>query len=106
MPVRRLRLADFSAFKSADLEFVDGLNILLGANGTGKTHILKVIYSLLEATRTDTLLRDKLAGVFRRGLIRGGEERTGTGGEQSRYEGAGEGFHGRTVDDLARESIR
>jgi len=65
MPVRRLRLADFSAFKSADLEFVDGLNILLGANGTGKTHILKVIYSLLEATRTDTLLRDKLAGVFR-----------------------------------------
>src|ERR1043165_3481125 len=65
MPVRRLRIADFSAFKSADLELVSGLNIFLGANGTGKTHLLKLIYSLLEATRTDTALRDKLAGVFR-----------------------------------------
>jgi hypothetical protein len=65
MPVRRLRLSDFSAFKSADLEFVDGLNVFLGANSTGKTHILKLIYALLEATRTDTSLKDKLAGVFR-----------------------------------------
>lgn len=63
--MRRLRLADFSAFKSADLELVDGLNVFLGANGTGKTHLLKLIYSLLEATRTDTSLKDKLAGVFR-----------------------------------------
>lgn len=65
MPVRRLRLSEFSAFKSADLEFVDGLNVFLGANGTGKTHILKVIYSLLEASRTETPLREKLAGVFK-----------------------------------------
>lgn len=65
MPVRRLRIADFSAFESVDLEFVDGLNIFLGANGTGKTHLLKVIYSLLEATRTDALVKEKIAGVFR-----------------------------------------
>jgi hypothetical protein len=65
MPVRRLRLSEFSAFESVDLEFVDGLNIFLGANGTGKTHVLKIIYTLLEAARTDTSLQEKLAGVFK-----------------------------------------
>src|SRR5262245_58021708 len=65
MPARRLRLTEFSAFQSADIEFVDGLNVFVGANGTGKTHVLKVIYSLLEAARTDTAVAEKLAGVFR-----------------------------------------
>lgn len=65
MPVRRLQIAEFGAFRSADLELVDGLNVFLGANGTGKTHVLKLIYTLLEAARTDTLLRVKLAGVFK-----------------------------------------
>jgi ABC-type ATPase involved in cell division len=65
MPLRRLRLNDFSAFSSAELEFVDGLNIFLGANSTGKTHVLKVVYSLLEASRGHRTLESKLAGVFK-----------------------------------------
>src|SRR5689334_2096846 len=65
MPVRRLRLSEFSAFESADLEFVDGLNVFVGANSTGKTHVLKLVYTLLEAARTETSLGGKLAGVFR-----------------------------------------
>ena len=65
MPVRRLRLNDFSAFESAELEFVDGLNVFIGANSTGKTHVLKLVYTMLEAARTETELGRKLAGVFR-----------------------------------------
>ena len=65
MLVRRLRLVDFSAFESADLEFVDGLNVFLGANSTGKTHVLKIIYTMLEAARTETSVAGKLAGVFK-----------------------------------------
>jgi len=65
MAVRRLQLKEFSAFESAELEFVDGLNVFIGANSTGKTHLLKLVYSLLEAARTDTPLHDKLAGVFK-----------------------------------------
>jgi hypothetical protein len=67
MLVRRLRLSDFSAFKSADLELVDGLNVFLGINGTGKTYVLRLIYLLLEAARIGTVLGNKLASVFRPG---------------------------------------
>jgi hypothetical protein len=63
MPVRRLQVKEFSAFESADLEFVDGLNVFIGANGTGKTHVLKLIYATLVGR--DSLLPGKLAGVFR-----------------------------------------
>ncbi len=65
MPLRRLKLQDFSAFKQAELELVDGLNVFVGANGTGKTHVLKLIYAMLEAQRTSTVLDAKLAGVFK-----------------------------------------
>jgi predicted ATPase len=62
MPVRRLVLKEFSAFRAADLEFVDGLNIFIGANGTGKTHVLKVLYSMIEGSKP---IESKLAGVFK-----------------------------------------
>ena len=65
MPLRRLKLHDFSAFHLSELELVDGLNVFVGANGTGKTHVLKVMYSLVEAVRSDTPLASKLAGVFK-----------------------------------------
>lgn len=42
-----LRLKDFTAFRRADFEFAPGINVIVGENGTGKTHILKAAYSLL-----------------------------------------------------------
>lgn len=65
MPLERLKLKDFSAFERTELEFVDGLNVFVGANGTGKTHVLKVMYSLVESLRSDYPLDRKLAGVFK-----------------------------------------
>ena len=65
MPLGRLKLSDFSAFKASELEFVDGLNVFVGANGTGKTHILKLMYAMVEAHRSGTPLELKLAGVFK-----------------------------------------
>jgi predicted ATPase len=65
MPLTRLKLHDFSAFKHSELELVDGLNVFVGANGTGKTHVLKLIYALLESQRSGTPLGLKLAGVFK-----------------------------------------
>lgn len=61
------------------LSFAEGLNVFVGENGTGKTHLMKAIYSLLatseEASRkqssapTKTYLQkayaDKLLGVFK-----------------------------------------
>jgi energy-coupling factor transporter ATP-binding protein EcfA2 len=65
MPLDRLKLHDFSAFKRTELEFVSGLNVFVGANGTGKTHVLKVMYALVESLRSESPLDSKLAGVFK-----------------------------------------
>lgn len=42
-----LSLVNFTAFKEAKLTFSSDLNVIVGENGTGKTHILKVAYSAL-----------------------------------------------------------
>jgi energy-coupling factor transporter ATP-binding protein EcfA2 len=65
MPLRLLQLKEFSAFKAADFEFVDGLNVFIGANGTGKTHVLKLIYTILRSVGRDAKLHTKLANVFK-----------------------------------------
>src|SRR4051812_11966069 len=42
-----LRLRNFTAFADAEFEFAPGLNVIVGENGTGKTHVLKVAYSAI-----------------------------------------------------------
>lgn len=42
--ISRLRLKNFTVFSEADLEFSPQLNVIVGENGTGKTHLLKVMY--------------------------------------------------------------
>lgn len=76
MPVSTLQVRQFGAFEDADFEFVPGLNVFMGPNGTGKTHILKLLYASMETLRGAALegsssadfglrLAAKLAGVFR-----------------------------------------
>ena len=45
MAITRLQLENFTAFESLDMELSPGINVLVGANGTGKTHIMKVCYA-------------------------------------------------------------
>lgn len=42
---KSLTLENFTVFSNATLEFVPGINVLIGENGTGKTHVLKSLYS-------------------------------------------------------------
>lgn len=49
MKVKMLKVHRFSAFEDAVLECSSGINVLIGANGTGKSHILKLLYSVLKA---------------------------------------------------------
>ena len=41
----RLSLQNFTAFADQDFEFVPGINVLVGENGTGKTHVMKALYA-------------------------------------------------------------
>ena len=45
--LQSLRIRDFTVFKGADLTFAPGLNVIVGANGTGKTHLLKLPYAVM-----------------------------------------------------------
>ena len=75
-----LEVRDFTAFPDATLHFTRGLNVIVGENGLGKTHLLKLPYAVMavsaeEGRRPDgrqptkdllrTRLAEKLVNVFR-----------------------------------------
>ena len=68
----------FGLFTDETLEFSPGLNVFIGRNGCGKSHLLKLLYTLvkecgdvlangsaLETEKLANRLASKLAGVFR-----------------------------------------
>ena len=64
MTITRVKLENFTVFESLDLEPSPGINVLVGANGTGKTHLLKVCYAACEVSRSEDSLGSKLVKVF------------------------------------------
>ena len=64
MALTRVQLKNFTAFAELDLKLSSGINVLVGANGTGKTHLMKVCYAACEISKTRQALRDKLDSVF------------------------------------------
>ena len=88
--ITRLELKNFTVFDCLTIDFSPKINVIIGENGTGKTHLLKAAYTLcaggavfknkpdidresLEAVLTSKLLRifmpldEKLAKMHRRG---------------------------------------
>ncbi len=78
--LKRMTIKNLTVFPEADLEFGNNLNVFVGENGTGKTHLLKMAYSVLGViaeegrkslvtTPTKSLLQtrlaEKLINVFR-----------------------------------------
>lgn len=62
--LERLELEKFTAFHTLTLDFVPGVNVFVGTNGTGKTHLLKVLYAITEAHRLNDDIAMKLRRVF------------------------------------------
>lgn len=73
MKLTELELSNLTTIAAADLAFAPGINVFIGENGTGKSHVLKAIYALLRAaeSRPPTVpdvarsLGERLAAVFR-----------------------------------------
>jgi DNA replication and repair protein RecF len=42
--VKRIELRDFRNYEAADVELADGLTVVAGANGAGKTNLLEAVY--------------------------------------------------------------
>lgn len=47
--ITQIKLENFTVFKNIEIHFSKGVNIFIGENGTGKTHILKLLYSACQA---------------------------------------------------------
>lgn len=68
MALTKLSLENFTAFNAIELEFSKGINILIGENGTGKTHIMKLLYAACQAahgSKKVTNFPQKIVQVFR-----------------------------------------
>lgn len=64
MTLGAVTFTNFTVFADATFDLCPGINVLIGANATGKSHAMKAIYAL----RSDDLRREltaKLSGVFR-----------------------------------------
>lgn len=76
MKIKKLTLNNFMAFENAEIDWSDNINIICGENSTGKTTLLKVMYSMIKPLSNgskDNLTKEmeeqlfvkKIQGVFR-----------------------------------------
>jgi ABC-type branched-subunit amino acid transport system ATPase component len=65
--ITHLALGNITAFSHFEEEFSPGINTFIGVNGTGKTHILKILYSACSITSGEDLQKgfpSKIRSVF------------------------------------------
>lgn len=48
MIISNCTIGNFTVFDNEKIEFCPGVNVIIGANGTGKSHLLKVLYALTQ----------------------------------------------------------
>lgn len=66
--LKEIKIEKFTAFDDLDVVLSEGINVLIGANGTGKTHLLKLLYgSMRQAdSRVEKNMDQTLQGLFMR----------------------------------------
>lgn len=64
-PVSSLEVSGFTAFEHLELKFGPGINVFIGKNGTGKTHLLKLLYCACNITESRKTLSEKILNTFR-----------------------------------------
>ena len=62
--IEKIQFEKFAAFERLSIVLSPGINVFVGENGTGKTHILKAVYSACEITKSKKNLADKINGSF------------------------------------------
>lgn len=63
--INKISLENFTVFEKLDLEFSKGVNLFIGENGVGKTHLIKVLYSACQAVKPEVSFPHKIVRVFR-----------------------------------------
>lgn len=68
MALKKLYIKNFTVFDELMVELSKGINVIIGDNGTGKTHIMKLLYSACQAAQAKITAIDfsqKIVRVFR-----------------------------------------
>lgn len=60
----QIKLERFTAFEQLSLKFSPGLNIFIGENGCGKTHLLKLVYAACDVSTSQKTFAEKVNRVF------------------------------------------
>jgi len=64
MPLQKLDINNFTVFTELHISFSDGINVFIGQNGVGKTHIMKILYSACKATSPKISFPQKMVHCF------------------------------------------
>ncbi len=65
MAIQKLIMKNVTVFDEIKLDFSGGINVLIGSNGVGKTHVMKMLYSACQAVRHDVSFPHKVVRTFR-----------------------------------------
>ncbi len=60
----KIKFERFTAFEKLEVVFSPGINIFVGENGTGKTHILKAAYAACDIAKSKEGFAEKINNVF------------------------------------------
>lgn len=60
MKIKRIKFQNYTVFEDQQMEFSPGINVIIGENGTGKTHLMKALYSACQSADKKTSFSHKL----------------------------------------------
>ena len=55
MAIQKISIENFTVFEKIEIDFCEGVNIFIGENGTGKTHLLKLLYCFSATVGTPSI---------------------------------------------------
>lgn len=61
MKLKKIEIDNYTVFKQCQLNFNSGINVFIGDNGTGKTHLMKLLYSACQSASSSVSFSDKIA---------------------------------------------
>ena len=64
MIIKKIKLNNFTVFEDTVFDFNPGINILVGENGTGKTHIMKLLYSACQSANQKITFPQKIVNTM------------------------------------------
>lgn len=64
MLIKKVTMNNYTLFEKQVIELSDGINVFIGENGTGKTHILKLMYSACQAANPKFSFAHKLVSTM------------------------------------------